>query len=223
MSRKRAPLTPAARERKAERDRAYRQRRVAEAKAAGLPSSVAYGHGKRAGRPSMAELREAGTLPPRQRPARPARPPRVLRHVDLGAGGDVYRTGSKVEAERILKAAAEAGQNIAIRGTFQVGAGWRQVTLDGTGAEQRAFIAGGSGGTGGAVESGGEAAGLGGGRSRLGRMDTPHNRQGRAGGTVVQITVGGGGVDAADVWAAWLAYDGGDWWDFLADWADSEY
>ena len=210
MAKRRPALTPEQRARKQERDRAYRARKVQEAKAAGLPSSVGYGHGRRAGLPSVAELRQAGVLP--SRPS--SRPPRVLRRTEGPGGSASFRTGSKASLQRILRDAAAKGQNVAIRGTFDTSQGWRQVTLDGSGRGGRDFI--------GDLAAGGTAGGGDTGRDRLGRIDTPTARQGRQGGPVVEIRTGAGGISAADVWAAWLAYDG-DWWDFLADWADAEY
>lgn len=220
---KRPALTPEQRARKNERDREYRARKVAEARAAGLPASVGWGKAKRAGLPSVAELRSSGVLPAPRTP----RAPKVLRATNGPGGEVVYRTGNKASMQRMLRQAADAGQNVAIRGTFRTGAGWRQVTLDGSTAEQRSFVdrlGGGSGGGGQGGDDGGDAGELGGGfsgRDRVGRTDTPTSRGGRDSGAV-EMRVGGAGISAADLWAAWMAYDG-EWWDFLADWADSEY
>ena len=231
MSRKRQAMTPDQRAAKQARDRAYRARQVAQAKAAGLPSAVAYGHGRRVGAPPVAELRASGALPSRP----PRRAPRVLRRTVVGDTVAV-RTGNKAEAERVLRDAAEAGQTVTITGTFKTRSGFRRVTLNGRSADQRDFIGtraqnptaddgiDGSAAPADYAQGGGGAGGgqSGGGRSRLGRMDTPTSRGGRTTGAVVEIRTGGPGADAADVYAAWIDYDG-DWWDFLADWADSEY
>lgn len=206
---KRKPLTPAQREMKQARDRAYRARKVAEAKRAGLPSSVGYGHAKRAGLPPVRRLRDAGALPP----ARRRRPAKVRRTVQLGGGAEVHTTGSMAEAKRLVKGAADKGQAITIRGTFRVDTGWRRLTLDGTGAGGD-FI---SGLAAGVSEAGSDQPG----RAAIGRTDQPNNRQGRAGAPGVDVKIGGAGVPADEVWRAWLAFDG-DWWAFLAAWAEAE-
>ena len=204
-------LTADQRARKQASDRAYRARKVAEAKAAGLPAAVGYGKAKRAGLPSVSELRRTGKLPARPAP----RPPRALRRTAGPGGSESIRTGSQATATATVKAAAGAGTTVAIRGTFQTKTGWRQVTLDGKSNGQRKFIGDLAAGAG-SVEPGAD------GKARVGRLDTPSRRGGRDSAKVIEIRTGAGGIDADTLWAAWLAYDG-TWWDFLADWADSEY
>lgn len=132
-----------------------------------------------------------------------------------GPGGSAsHRTGSKAVSARVVQQAAKDGKKVSVRGTFDTAAGWRSVTLDGSTTAQRDFLAD-AGGTESMRPMG----------ARPGRLDTPTSRQADAAGAV-EIRVGSSGVDAADLWAAWLdwsAENDGDWWDFLDAWADADY